>query len=131
MKPDDGGALVVELQGRSDTEWRRRPRTVGLRQPSIRAGCIHEHGIALPQIAQSALQDLRRPPDQARIVYADDLAGDGIAVGKAHLDRPAIERHRPGDTRDAFHPVELGILQGLGIVDILDFRVDHPQVDYR
>jgi hypothetical protein len=77
------------------------------------------------------LRDLCWAADQGGVVDADDLAGDEVAVGQSRRDGPAVEGHGPGDAGDALDAVELRVLKRLGVIDVLDLGIHHPQVNNR
>ena len=73
-------------------------------------------------------EHLRRPADQGFIIEADNGAALKCATAKPSPKCPLEESRSPLNSLDAPDKQDLGILQRLDILKILNLRIDHPDV---
>ena len=98
------------------------------REQKIVAGAIDHHRIRLAQSFPGAEQHFARRADERRIVDAHDRGLGEIAFRRAR-DRLALEKaHGIVHTRHAPDAEEIGVLQRLGLLEILGCRIHHPNL---
>jgi hypothetical protein len=116
---------VVRIEAKHDLADRK---IRGQGQLAVAARGVDHDRVRRPQVLDVPLDHLWRPADERRVVDADHVAGLALAARELRREQSLVERDRPRHAAHGTDAIDLGVAEGLLVIDVQLVRVDDPEI---